>query len=77
MCICNSPVPDSFLSGMFTFILKRGEDPNLRDSFRPITVACNISKLFEHFSLPHVIDAVNYDVDQFGFKKYVGCQHAH
>jgi hypothetical protein len=73
MCLCNSVVPDSFLGGTVTSILKRGKDSNKCDSYRPITVACNFSKLFEHILLPHVIDLVNYDANQFGFKKRIGC----
>ena len=77
MCLCSSLVPDSFLCGTVTSFLKRGKDPNICDSYRPITAACNINKVSEYVLLPFIIDFVNYDANQFGFKKGIGCQHAH
>jgi len=40
MCLCSSLVPDSFLVGNITSILKLGKDPTSCASYRPITVAC-------------------------------------
>ena len=77
MCLCCSLVPDSFLCGTVTSIVKRGKDVNKCDSYRPITVACNISKLFEYVLLPYIIDFVNYDANQFGFRKGISCHYAH
>lgn len=77
MCVSSSLVPDSFLCGTVTSVLKRGKDPLNCGSYRPITVACNLSKLFEYVLLPFIQDKVDYDANQFGFKSRIGCQHAH
>ena len=76
MCLCSSLVPDTFLVGNITSILKRGKDPTSCGSYRPITVACTLSK-FEYVLLPDLLSKVVYMSNQFGFKPYIGCQHAH
>ena len=53
MCICTSSVPESFLWDTTSSILKRGKSPADCSSCRPITVSCNISKLFEYINFPH------------------------
>ena len=76
-CLSLSMVPDSFLCGTVTSILKRGRDPFDCSSYRPITVACNISKVFEYVLLPYIIERTAKDSNQFGFQPRIGCQHAH
>ena len=77
MCLCSSLVPDSFLVGNITSILKRGKDPTSCASYRPITVACTLSKVFEYVLLPDLLSNVDSMSNQFGFKPHIGCQHAH
>ena len=77
ICLCTSLVPDSFLCGSVTSILKRGKDPTNCASYRPITVACSLSKVFEYVLLPEILPNVDYVSNQFGFKPNIGCQHAH
>ena len=45
--------------------------------YRPITVACTLSKVFEYFMLPDLLSKVDYMSNQFGFKSHKGCQPAH
>ena len=45
-------VPESFLCGTVSSILKRGKSPTDCSCYRPITVSCNISKVFEYILLP-------------------------
>ena len=77
MCLSSSIVPDSFLCGSVTSILKKGKDINSCNSYRPITVACTLCKLFEYVLLPHINEFVNYEANQFGFRSGLACQHAH
>ena len=65
MCLSRSIVPDSFLCGSVTSILKKGKDLNSCNSYRPIIVACTLSKLFEYVLLPHIDEFVNYEANQF------------
>jgi len=75
MCFSSLCVPDSFLCGSVTSLLKKGKDPVSCSSYRPIKVACTLSKLFEHLLLPYITKlALNYD-NQFGFRSGLGCQH--
>ena len=77
MCLSRSIVPDSFLCGSVTTILKAGKDLNSCNSYRPITIACTLSKLFEYVLHPHIDEFVNYKANQFGFRSGLSCQHAH
>ncbi|XP_065575041.1 uncharacterized protein LOC136036666 [Artemia franciscana] len=77
LSIFRSVVPDSFLCGSDTSILKKGKDLNSCNSCRPITVACILSKLLQYVLLPHIDDFVNYEANQFGFRSGLSCQHAH
>jgi len=77
MCLCCSLVPDSFLCGTVTSVLKRGKTPLDCSSYRPITVACNFSKILEHILLPFISMNANFGENQFGFRSGIGCQHAH
>ena len=70
-------MPDSFLCGSVTSLLKKGKDPFSCSSYRPITVACTISKLFEHLLLPYITKLALNDDNQFGFRSGLGCQYAH
>ena len=70
-------MPDSFLCGSVTSLLKKGKDPVSCSSYRPITVACTLSKLFEHLLLPYITKLALNDDNQFGFRSGLGCQHAH
>ena len=54
MCLCTAFVPERFLCGRVTSILKKGKIPIECASYRPITVSCNISKIFEYLLLPSV-----------------------
>ena len=76
MCLCASAVPDSFLCGSVTSILKRGKPPSDCSSYRPITVSCNLSKVFEYVLLPSISSA-HFGENQLGFSSGVGCQQAH
>ena len=76
-CLSRSIVPDSFLCGSVTSILKKGKDLHSCNSYRPITVACTLSKLFEYVLLPHIDEFANYEANQFGFRSGLSCQHAH
>ena len=77
MCLCYSIVPDSFLCGTVTSILKRGKDPFSCSSYCPITISCTLSKVLEYLLLPSITDNINFGVNQFGFQCGLGCQHAH
>ena len=77
LCLCTSVVPESFLCGTVTSILKRGKIPTECASYRPITVSCNISKMFEYLLLPSVNSSAYFDENQIGFSAEVGCQQAH
>ena len=46
MCLSTSMVPDSFLCGTVTSVLKRGKTSSEFSSHRSITVSCNLSKMF-------------------------------
>ena len=46
MCLAQSIVPDSFLSGCISPTVKRDKDPSACSNYRPITVSCFGSKLF-------------------------------
>ena len=77
MCLSSSCVPDSFLCGSVTSLLKKGKYPVSCSSYRPITVACTLSKLFEHILLPYITKLALNDDNQFCFRSGLGCQHAH
>ena len=77
MCLSTSMVPDSFLCGTVTSVLKRGKTSSECSSYRPITVSCTLSKVFEYILLPFISENVNFGENQFGFQKRLGCQHAH
>ena len=51
--------------------LKRHECASL------ITVSCTLSKVLEYLLLPSITDNINFGVNQFGFQRGLGCQHAH
>ena len=57
--------------------LKRGKSPTDCSCYRPITVSCNISKVFEYILLPFLTKNIIERENQFGFRYRVGCQHAH
>ena len=61
MCLASPLVPGTFLSGVATSVLKRGKDPLSCDSYRPITVACNVSKVFVYVFLPFVTVKISWD----------------
>ena len=77
MCLSRSIVPDSFLCGSVTTILKKVKDIKSCNSYRPITVTCALSKLSEYVLLPHTDEFVNYKANQFGFRSGLSCQYAH
>ena len=77
MCLTSSLVPDSFLCGNVTSILKRGKLPSQCSSYRPITTTCNLSKILEYILIPHLNENINFGSNQFGFQSGIGCQHAH
>ena len=56
---------------------KRGKLPTERSCYRPITVSCNISKVFEYILLPFLTKNINEGENQFGFRHELVCQHAH
>ena len=63
MYLSRSIVPDSFLCGSVTFILKKGKDLNQCNSYRLITVAYTLSNLFEYVLFPHIDELVNYEAN--------------
>ena len=77
ICIAQSLVPDSFLSGSVTPILKRGKDPDSCSNYRPITVSCFMSKIFEYVLLPEITSKCDFSSFQLGFRRGVGCPQAH
>ena len=77
MCLCTSVVSEIFLCGTVTSILKRGKIPTQCASYRPITVSCNISKIFEYLLLPSDNSSAYFGENQIGFSAGVGCQQAH
>ena len=78
MCLASSVVPESFLCGSVTSILKRGKPPTDCSSYRPVSVSCNISKVFEYILLPNLTRNISFfGENQLGFRPGVGCQHAH
>ena len=77
MCLCTSYVPESFLYGTVSSILKRGKSLIDCSCYRLITVFGNISKVFEYILLPFLTKNIIEDENQFGFRSGVGCQHAH
>ena len=70
-------VPESFLCGTVSSILKRGKSPTGCSYYRPITVSCNISKIFEHILLRLITKNINQGENQFRFRHWMCCQHAH
>ena len=77
MCLAQSLVPDSFLSGIVTSVLKKGKDADQCSSYRPITVSCFMSKLFEYAVLPEVLTKCDFSDYQVGFRAGFGCSQAH
>ena len=85
--ILASPVIASFLSHLFTLILRHGympkalrdcllipipkpnKDPSLSDSYRPIALAPNLSKVLESCILIHYQSCLTTSDLQFGFKR--------
>ena len=59
MYVMSSVVPDSFLCGSVTSILKRGKDPNACNSYRPINVAC-----FKYVLIPSLTCVAKNDKNQ-------------
>ena len=77
MFLTSSLVPDSFLCGNVTSILKRVELPSQCSSYRPITTTRNLSKILEYVLIPHLSENINFGSNQFGFQADIGCQHAY
>ena len=73
MCLAQSVVPDSFLSGCISPIVKRGKDPSACSNYRPISVSCFVSKIFEYVLLPAINSKCNFTPFQLGFRKGIGC----
>ena len=76
MCITRGFVPNSFLKGVITSIAKKGKDPNDCKSYRPITVSCILSKVFEYVIFSE-LDTGDFGDNQLGFQKGLGCPEAH
>ena len=77
MCLSRSIFSDSLLCGIVTSILKKEKDLNSCNSYKPITVACTLSKLFEYVLLPHIDEFVNYEANQFGFRSGLSFHYVH
>lgn len=69
-------VPSEFSVGIITPIPKKGKRGNDCDSFRPITVAPTICKLFECIIFDHVVEKCTVPDNQLGFQRGIGCEHA-
>ena len=48
MILCNVMVPNGFLVGHITFVLKRGKSADYCASYRPITIASSVSKVIRY-----------------------------
>jgi len=78
ICLSSSVlIHDSFLCGSVNSTLKCGKNPLNCNSYRPITVACNLIKTFEYVLLSHIYTNCVFYVNQFRFKSSAGCQYAH
>ena len=77
MCLISSLVPDNFLCGTVTSILKRRRLPSQCSSYCPITTTCNLSNILEYILIPQLNENINFGSNQFGFQSGIGCQHAH
>ena len=76
MCISRGFVPNSFLKGVISSVAKKGKDPNKCKSYRPITVSCILSKVFENVIFSE-LDTGHFGDNQLGFQKGLGCPEAH
>ena len=70
-------MPDSFLSGCISPIVKRGRDPGACSNYRLNTMSCFVSKVFEYVLLPAINSKCNFTSFQLGFRKGMGCVQAH
>ena len=70
VCLAQSVVPDSVLSGCISPIVKRGEDPSACSNYRPMTMSCFVSKLFEYVLLPAISSKCNFTPFQLLLEKY-------
>lgn len=70
-------VPDLFCTGVITPVLKKGKDGGQCSSYRPITVAPILCKLFELLVVNRLSAICNTPDNQFGFKKKMSREHAH
>ena len=77
MCLFSSIVPDSFISGTVTSILKRGKDTSDCSSYRSIAVTCTLSKIFEHVLLQSINESAFNGENWFGYKQGIIWAHAH
>ena len=62
-------MPNGFIVGHITPVLKRGKSTDHSESYRTITVACSW--------LLAITTVEDYSANQIGFLKDLGCQHAH
>lgn len=76
----NAFFPPSWKEALITPIAKPYKNPQSPDSYRPISLLPNVSKLFEEFIHLKIIDHVNtnniYKDFQFGFRRYHSTNHA-
>jgi hypothetical protein len=72
MCLAQLLVPDSFLSGIVTSVLKNGKEADqCSSSYRPATVYCFMKKLFKYA----VLSVTKYDFPDYRvwFRASFGC----
>ena len=76
MVFCSGVVPDSFCLGLISPILKKGKDPYVCSSYRPITVSSVFAKIFELLIINSLRSTCYTPPYQFGFQPKLGCFHA-
>lgn len=68
--------PQQWKLAMVTMVLKPGKCANLVDSYRPISLLCSFSKLFERLLMDRLFDVEEFELaipcHQFGFRKEHG-----
>ena len=70
LCLSHNFIPASCIASVITSIVKNEQDDaGVSPNYRPITVACVISKLLKHFILYKIRSYLVTVDNQFGFKE--------
>jgi len=74
LIVSHGYVPDDFSRGIFVPLVKdRCSNLNVTSNYRPITLTCVISKVFEALMLIICHDELETNELQFGFKPGISC----